>query len=387
MEPKTQMTARLLRLFVLVAVVVAAGTVHAQGSITPKPPDVGASAFLLLDFASGRVLAALEPDRQLEPASLTKMMTAYVTFAELEDGNISLSDQVLISEKAWKTGGSKMFVEVDKRVSVENLLKGVIVQSGNDASVALAEYIAGDVSTFGSLMNQYAAKLGMTRSNFVNPTGLPAPEHHTTATDLALLAVAMIRDFPDYYKWHALRKFAFNDIEQLNRNKLLWRDESVDGIKTGYTSAAGYCMVISAQRDDMRLVSVVLGSASGKSRAQESQALLNFGFRFYESHRVYAAGEPITRVRVWKGESEEFDLGLLADLNVTVPRGQYKKLDATLEVEVNIEAPVVKGGTHGRVVLNLADELIAERALVALNDVQEGGAWRQLVDYVKLLFH
>ena len=381
------MTLRFFQWTLLLGAVFAANALSAQTSITPKPLEIAASAFLLMDASSGRVLAGLEPDRQLEPASLTKMMTAYVAFAELQEGNIALTDQVLVSELAWKTGGSKMFIEVDKRVSVEDLLKGVIVQSGNDASVALAEYIAGDVSTFGGLMNQYAVRLGMTKSNFVNATGLPADDHYTTATDLAQLAIAMIRDFPTYYKWHAQKKFTFNDIEQFNRNKLLWRDESVDGIKTGYTSSAGYCMVVSAEREGMRLVTVVLGSASAKSRARESHALLNYGFRFYETHRLYGAGEPITRTRVWKGESEQLELGLIGDLYVTVPRGQYKKLDATLEIDINIEAPVIQGETRGRVVLKLADELVVERALVALRGVPEGGIWRQVTDYVKLLFH
>ena len=361
--------------------------VFGQTSVTPKAPAIGASAFLLVDFDSGQVLAELEPDRPLEPASLTKIMTAYVVFAELAEGNISLTDEVLISEKAWKTGGSKMFVEVDTRVSVDDLLKGVIVQSGNDSSVALAEFIAGDESTFAALMNQYSAKLGMSGSNFTNATGLPDEEHYTTAADLALLSAAMIRDFPELYQLHAVRKFVYNDIEQLNRNKLLWRDESVDGIKTGYTSSAGYCMVTSAQRDDMRLISVILGSANEKTRAKESQALLNFGFRFYESHQPYGASEPITRVRVWKGEAEDFALGLLSDLDVTVPRGQYKKIEAIVELDVDIEAPVLKGEAHGRVVLKLGEEIVAERELVALEDVPEGGIWRQLTDNVKLLFH
>jgi D-alanyl-D-alanine carboxypeptidase (penicillin-binding protein 5/6) len=381
------MTLRFFQWALLLGAVFAANALPAQTSLTPKPLEIAASAYLLIDASSGRVLAGSELDRQLEPASLTKMMTAYVAFAELQEGNIALTDQVLVSELAWKTGGSKMFIEVDKRVSVEDLLKGVIVQSGNDASVALAEYIAGDVSTFGGLMNQYAARLGMTKSNFVNATGLPADDHYTTATDLAQLAIAMIRDFPTYYKWHAQKKFTFNDIEQFNRNKLLWRDESVDGIKTGYTSSAGYCMVVSAEREGMRLVAVVLGSASAKSRARESHALLNYGFRFYETRRLYGAGEPITRTRVWKGESEQLELGLIGDLYVTVPRGQYKNLDATLEIDINIEAPVIQGETRGRVVLKLADELVAERVLVALRGVPEGGIWRQVTDYVKLLFH
>ena len=236
-------------------------------TMVPKPPDVSASAYMLVDFTSGLQLAGDNVDARLEPASLTKMMTAYVVFAELTEGNIALDDLVLISEKAWRTGGSKMFVEVDKQVDVESLLKGVIVQSGNDASVALAEFIAGDESAFANLMNQYAVRLGLKDSNFQNSTGLPDDDHYTTAADLVTLSIAMIRDFPALYRWHAIKSFKWNDIDQRNRNKLLWRDDSVDGIKTGYTSSAGYCMVTSALREDMRLIAVVLGSKSEKIRA------------------------------------------------------------------------------------------------------------------------
>ena len=379
-------TPRFVLPLTLVIVQLFANQLWAQG-LVPKAPEIPAVAYLLQDHATGRVLAAGGEDLRLAPASLTKMMTAYVVFAELKEGNIALTDQVLISEKAWRTGGSKMFIEVDKRVSVEDLLKGVIVQSGNDASVALAEYIAGDEATFARLMNQYAERMGMTGSNFLNSTGLPDPEHYTTATDLALLATAMIRDFPDLYQWHAIKKFVFNDIEQRNRNKLLWRDDSVDGIKTGYTSDAGYCIVVSAMRDNMRLTSVILGSASEKTRTKESQALINFGFRFFETRELYDAGEAVTRIRVWKGEAEEVALGLGKPLHVTVPRGQFDKLDATVEVDAQVTAPVVKGERRGRVVLKLGDELVAERPLVAMSSVPEGSLIRRLTDNIKLLFH
>lgn len=387
---QTNWAAKLMR-STLVVVFAACGLLLTASAgaqtLVPKPPDVSAPAYMLVDFTSGLQLAGDNVDARLEPASLTKMMTAYVVFAELTEGNIALDDLVLISEKAWRTGGSKMFVEVDKQVDVESLLKGVIVQSGNDASVALAEFIAGDESAFANLMNQYAVRLGMKDSNFQNSTGLPDDDHYTTAADLVTLSIAMIRDFPTFYQWHAIKSFKWNDIDQRNRNKLLWRDDSVDGIKTGYTSSAGYCMVTSALREDMRLIAVVLGSKSQKIRAKESQALLNFGFRFYETHEVYARGAPLTKVRVWKGEREELDLGLMASLAVTVPRGQFKKLEATVEVDADIVAPVAKGETHGRVVLQLGDEQIAQRPLVALTEIPEGGLWRKLQDNVKLLFH
>lgn len=272
----------------------------ASAAIVPDAPQVGARAFLLQDFDSGRVLAESNADERMEPASLTKIMTSYVVFEELKQGNITLDDKVLVSEKAWRMGGSKMFIEVNTEVTIDQLLKGVIIQSGNDASVALAEYIAGDESAFADLMNQYALRLGMSGSNFVNASGLPHPDHYTTARDMATLAAAMIRDFPTLYKMHAEKQYEYNGIAQHNRNRLLWRDDSVDGLKTGHTESAGYCLVASAERDGMRLISVVMGSKSERSRAKESTALLSYGFRFFETHRLYGAREPLTQIRVWK---------------------------------------------------------------------------------------
>ncbi len=277
----------------------------ASAAIVPDAPSVGARAYILQDFDSGRVLAEVNADERMEPASLTKIMTAYVVFEELEQGKIAMEDQVLVSEKAWRMGGSKMFIEVDTKVSVEDLLKGLIIQSGNDASVALAEFIAGDEDAFADLMNQYAVRLGMTGTHFINASGLPHPEHYTTARDTATLAAAMIRDFPELYKIHAVKEYEYNGIVQHNRNKLLWRDESVDGLKTGHTESAGYCLVASAERDGMRLISVVMGSESERSRARESIALLSYGFRFFETHRLYGALEPLTEIRIWKGEIEK----------------------------------------------------------------------------------
>ena len=354
-------------------------------TLVPKSPDINARAWVLQDFDSGRVIAENNPEIRLEPASLTKMLTVYVAFSELKEGNIALEDMVRVSEKAWKTTGSRMFIEVDKQVSVQDLLMGVIVQSGNDAAVALSEYIAGDQASFAGLMNQYAKRLGMNGSNFVNSTGLPADDHYTTAADLAKLSIGLIRDFPTLYAWHAIRKFTFNGIEQPNRNKLLWRDESVDGIKTGYTSSAGYCLVVSAKRANMRLVSVLLGSQSVKSRAEQTQTLINYGFRFYESHRLYAAGDSLTSVRLWKGEKTALSIGLRHDLHITVPRGQYDSLEAVLEIDANIVAPVVSGEKKGKVTLKLGNEMLYERPLVALESVAQGSLWQRMTDHIRLM--
>ena len=358
----------------------------ASASLVPKAPDINARAWILQDFDSGLVLAEHNVDARLEPASLTKMLTVYVVFAELREGNISLDDLVLVSEKAWKTTGSRMFIEVDTQVSVEHLLLGIIVQSGNDASVALGEYIAGDEASFAGLMNQYAKRLGMADSNFTNSTGLPDDNHYTTAKDLVRLSVSLIRDFPILYQWHAQRQFKFNNIEQPNRNRLLWRDESVDGIKTGYTASAGYCLVASAKRDDMRLVSVLLGSQSGKSRTAQTQALLNYGFRFYETHRLYGVGEPVTNVRLWKGEKDTLSIGLRRDIFVNVPRGQYKFIDAQVEIDRTIVAPVAQGEMKGKVMFTLGEETLGEYPLVALESVSEGNLWTRLSDTIRLMF-
>ena len=377
---------RFLRRFLFVLLIFAGNDpVIAATSLVPKSPDINARAWVLRDFQSGRLIAESNIDARLEPASLTKMLTAYVAFAELKEGNIALEDMVLVSEKAWKTTGSRMFIEVDKQVSVQDLLMGIIVQSGNDAAVTLAEYIAGNEGSFAGLMNQYAKRLGMTDSNFVNSTGLPHALHYTTARDLSILAVELIRDFPTLYQWHAIRKFTFNNIEQSNRNNLLWRDDSVDGIKTGYTQSAAYCLVASAKREDMRLVSVVLGSQSEKARAEQTQSLLNYGFRFYETHRLYGAGEKITSVRIWKGEKQQLAIGVKRDLFITVPRGQYKSLDAVVEIDANIIAPVTRGESKGRMTLSLGAKSLGEHPLVALESVPEGNLWRRLSDNIRMM--
>ncbi len=348
----------------------------------PPPPDIAAKGYVLEDFHSGRVLAAHNADARLEPASLTKIMTAYVVFKELAEGNVHLDDEVLISKKAWRTPGSRTFVEVGKRVPVEALIKGMIVQSGNDASVALAEHIAGTEATFAELMNNYARELGMTHSHFVNATGLPHAGHYTTARDIARLTRALIREFPEYYKWYSLRDFRHGGITQKNRNKLLWMDPSVDGVKTGHTQSAGYCLVASAQRASMRLISVVLGTASADARAQASQALLNYGFRFFETHRLYRAGQALARVRVWRGARKEVAVGPVADVWVTIPRKQYKRLAPRMELDDHLSAPVAQGRRLGRLKISLGDQVLTEAPLAALEAVPEGGLWDRARDAV-----
>jgi D-alanyl-D-alanine carboxypeptidase (penicillin-binding protein 5/6) len=346
----------------------------------PAPPDVAATGYLLIDFLSGKVLAEKGAGQRLDPASLTKIMTAYAVFHELKQGNIQLEDKVLISEKAWRTPGSRMFVEVGKQVKVTDLIKGMIIQSGNDACVALAEHIAGSEATFAELMNNHAYRLGMANTHFDNSTGLPHENHYTTPSDIAKVAIATIREFPEYYAWYHEKSFVFNNIEQHNRNKLLWRDESVDGIKTGHTEDAGYCLVASALRDNMRLISVVMGTKSEEARAKASQSLLNYGFRFYETHQLYAAGETLNRARIWKGENENLPLGLSQDLNITIPRHQYQNLDAQLEVKPKIMAPIERGEVLGQVHVTLDGEPVASVDLIALKGVADGNLWQQLKD-------
>ena len=351
----------------------------------PAPPTLPASGYLLLDYHSNQVLAAKNTEQRLEPASLTKIMTAYAVFRELQEGNIQLQDDVLISEKAWRTPGSRMFIEVGKKVKVEDLVKGMIIQSGNDACVALAEHIAGSEATFAEVMNNHAERLGMRNTNFVNSTGLPDDAHYTTPEDIAKVSAATIREFPEYYPWYKEKDFFFNKIKQHNRNKLLWRDESVDGIKTGHTEAAGYCLVASAQRNEMRLISVVMGTSSEEARAKASQSLLNYGFRFYETHHLYSAEEVLNRTRIWKGDKERLALGLQHDLSVTIPRRQYNNLDARMEVDPKIMAPVRQGDTLGMVRINLHGEEIAQAELVALESINDGNIWQLVKDSALLL--
>lgn len=351
----------------------------------PAPPTVAGTGHLLIDYDSGRILSAKNAEQPLEPASLTKIMTAYVVLREIQGGHVTLQDQVLVSKKAWRTPGSRMFIEVGKKVSLETLLKGMIIQSGNDASVALAEHVAGSEETFANLMNEHAQRLGMVNTHFVNSTGLPADNHLTTAQDIASVTAATIREFPEYYQWYATKEFTFNDITQKNRNRLLWRDEAVDGVKTGHTDAAGYCLVASGKKDGMRLISVIMGTQSEDARAKESQALLNYGFRFFETHRLYGAGDKLTTTRVWKGSQERLNLGVDKDLFITIPRREYKNLNASMTINPKLLAPVVKGAALGKVIIALEGETLLETNLIALESIPEGGILQNVKDTVLLV--
>jgi serine-type D-Ala-D-Ala carboxypeptidase (penicillin-binding protein 5/6) len=373
-------------LLMVIPVALAQEPAPAQDNAIPTPPALSARGHLLLDHASGAVLAEQAADERLEPASLTKIMTAYVVFRELADGKLKLDDMATISEKAWRTGGSKMFIEVGKQVSIEDLLKGMIVQSGNDASVALAEHIAGTEATFAEMMNTQAARLGMTNSHFVNTAGLPDPEHYTTPRDIAKVAAAVIREFPDYYAWYSLPDFTFNNIKQSNRNRLLRLDPSVDGVKTGHTAAAGYCLVSSAERDGRRLLAVVMGTGSDRERFSDSQALLNYGFSFSETHRPFPGGEPVEDLRIWGGDATSLPVGPARDLYVTIPRGKYSALTAELEPAEDISAPVAWGDVIGEIIFRLDGEEIRREPAVALADVGRGNFLRRGWDSVLRLF-
>lgn len=354
--------------------------------ITPAPPPLSARGYLLIDQHSGRVLASKAENERMEPASITKLMTAYVIFNALRAGQIELSDQVLVSEKAWRTPGSRMFIEVGKRVPVELLLQGMIVQSGNDASVALAEHVAGSEEIFAGLMNQLADQLGMIETHYVNSTGLPAEDHYTSAADIAKLAKAIITEYPEYYRWYSQREFTFNDIKQSNRNSLLWRDPSVDGLKTGFTDAAGYCLVSSAARNGMRLIAVVLGNRNEDARARESQTLLNYGFRFFETRLLYPAGGAVTEARVWKGSRELADLGVKDNFYVTVPKGSYDQLEAAVDVPARLMAPLDPSQQLGQIRVVLDEQTMASADLYTLTDVETGNLWQRSRDTVLLWF-
>ncbi len=361
-------------------------TLAEAGSPIPSPPSVDAGSYVLMDYRTGRTLAEKDADRELDPASITKVMTAYVVFDALADGTISLEDQVTVSERAWRMAGSRMFIEVGRQVAVEDLLQGMIIQSGNDASVALAEHVAGSEEAFVDLMNQYADRLGLDSTRYQNATGMPVEDHYTTARDIAVLARALVEDFPEYYHWYSERHFTYNGIRQDNRNLLLWRDDSVDGIKTGHTSSAGYCLLTSAKRDDMRLISVVMDSSDERSRADASQSLLNYGFRFFETHRLYETDETLSEERLWGGEIDKLRVGLKEDLYVTVPRGQYRELEPVMNLPEQLEAPIQAGDELGTVKVSLNGEVLAEAPLYALEDGPRGALWKRLVDRVRLFF-
>jgi D-alanyl-D-alanine carboxypeptidase (penicillin-binding protein 5/6) len=352
----------------------------------PAPPKLNFKSHYLIDFTTDRVLSANGADEQLAPASLTKLMTAYVVFGALESGRIRLDDRAHVSEKAWRMGGTRMFIEVNSDVRVEDLLRGLLIQSGNDAAVALAEHVAGSVEAFVTQMNVAAKALNMQNSMFRNPHGLPARGHYTTAHDLAILAKAIIGEFPDFYSLYAERQFSYNGIAQHNRNALLWRDPSVDGMKTGYTDAAGYCLVSSAARDGMRLIAVVLGAPSARLRNDGAQKLLEYGFTNYETHKLYAAGQEIDNARVWGGELEYAGLGLTEDIYVTIPRGAYPKLAASMDVVAELAAPLARGTTVGEVKISFAGAELVKSPLVVLTSVMDGGVWARMRDELQLLW-
>jgi len=344
-----------------------------KGLPTPAAPSLSANSYILVDFNSGDVLVESDPDMRVEPASITKVMTSYVVFTELAAGNISLTDTVSVSENAWRTGGSRMFIDPSMEVTIEQLIKGMVIQSGNDASVALAEHLAGTEEAFAALMNHYAEQLGMTNSHFMNATGLPHEDHYTSARDVATLSIALIENFPEYYHWYSEKEYSFNNIRQHNRNNLLWRDPAVDGLKTGHTEAAGYCLAASAKRDGMRLVSVVLGSGSETARVNESQSLLNYGFRFFETIQLYKSGQELAQGKVWKGEADQIRLGIRDALFVTIPRGRYEDLDAQVEMRPELIAPITEGEEVGQISIRLDDVEIKNRGLVALETINEAG--------------
>ena len=358
----------------------------------PAPPQLKLRSFIVLDHDSGRVLAAMDPDSRHEPASLTKLMTAYVVFHALQQGRIKLEDMVTVSENAWrqaspKLGGSAMYIEVGKQVSVENLIQGMIVQSGNDATVALAEHVGGTETAFTDMMNSYAKQLGLTGSHFTDAAGMPSTEQYITARDAAVLASALIREYPTYYRWYSQKEFSWNGITQQNRNRLLWRDPSVDGVKTGHTVSAGYNLITSAKRSDMRLVSVVLGAESMNAREDASAALLNYGFNFFETRRVYAAGQPLATVHVWKGAEPEVGLALQRDLYVTGQRGHMGSVKAELDLPDPVLAPLSRSEPSGKARIVVAGSTIASHDLYPVKDIAEGGMFRRGIDTVKLWFH
>lgn len=347
---------------------------------------MAANSYLLIDAETQRVLVEHNSRQPLPPASLTKIMTAYVAEVELASGRIKLEDEVPISVHAWQAEGSRMFIQEGTTVPLELLLRGVIISSGNDASIAIAEYIAGSESAFADMMNEQARRIGMTDSHFENATGLPAPEHKTTAWDLALLTRALIRDFPEHYAIYAEKSFKFNGIDQPNRNRLLWRDRTVDGVKTGHTEEAGYCLVASAKREEQRLISVVMGTESEEARMRESQKLLSYGFRYFQTNHLYEAGVPLKTARVWYGNRKEVGLGAAAPVTVTITRGAYDQLKAELVVPNAIEAPIAEGQEIGRLVLKLGPEIVSEVPLVALEAVDEAGVFARIWDFLLLLF-
>ncbi len=361
-------------------------TLQSWAQVQPPAPAVEARAWLLFDVNSGQVLASRNASDRFEPASLTKLMTAYLVFGALKQKSLKPEQVVPVSTRAWKAEGSRMFIEPNKPVTVDELLRGMIIQSGNDASIALAEAVAGSEEVFAQMMNREAKRLGMNNTNFTNATGLTAPQLHSSAEDLAKLVVALIRDYPEHYALYSQKEYRYNNISQANRNRLLWLDPTVDGVKTGYTENAGYCLVTSARRGERRLVSVVLGTASESARSTESQKLLNWGFQFYDSVKLYAAGQPVTSLRVWKGASSTLKAGFTSDLYVAVPKGQGDKVKAVVESLQPLLAPVNPGQRVGMLKIEIDGRPHAELPVVALESVPVAGIFGRAWDSLRLLF-
>jgi len=359
----------------------------ASQMVIPAPPQLAAKSYVLLDAASGKVLVESNGDQRLPPASLTKLMTAYIATVEIRKGQIGEQDLVTVSEKAWRTGGSRMFIQVDTQVSVSDLLHGIIIQSGNDASVALAEHIAGSEEAFADMMNAAAERLGMKNSHFMNATGLPDPEHYSSAHDMAILARAIINEDAEHYAIYSQKEFFWNNIKQPNRNLLLWRDKTVDGLKTGHTEEAGFCLVSSALRDGARMITSVFGTVSEQARAAETQKLLTYGFRFFETRTFYQKGAELAQAQVWKGAARQLKAGLANDLTLTLPKGQLDKLQAGMSLNPQLIAPIQQGDVIGKVEVKLGEEVVHSADLVALETVEEGGLFRRLWDSIRLFFY
>jgi D-alanyl-D-alanine carboxypeptidase (penicillin-binding protein 5/6) len=351
--------------------------------ITPKAPSINAAAYVVLDYNSGAIIASNNVDAKRAPASLTKLMTAYVVFQLIKDGRANLDDDVKISEKAWKTGGSKSFIEVGKTIKLETLLKGMIIQSGNDAAVALAEHIAGTEGTFTAYMNEYAQELGMLNTRFENASGLDYQDQQTSAADMAILAAATIRDFPEFYPWYKQKEFTYHDIKQRNRNKLLWSDNTVDGLKTGFTKKAGYNLVASANRMDMRLVSVVLGSGSTASRTEQTQKILDYGFRFFETIKISDVSK---EVPISKSTNDTINVGLSGETYLTLARGQFKLSQQAIALNGELSAPIKQGDAVGHLIITFQGETLTKLPLIALEDAQEAGFFSRMIDNIKSIF-
>ena len=377
---------RVMGVFAVCALFFMGFGVLASPEIIPAPPELAAEGYLLIDATTAASLVEFNADQRLPPASLTKIMTSYVAAKEIERGTVTLDDQVAVSIKAWRMEGSRMFIQEGTKVRLEDVLRGIIVQSGNDASVALAEHVSESEDAFADLMNQYAQQLGMRDTHFVNATGLPDENHYTTASDLSRLTVALINQFPEHYKMYSEKHFTYSDIKQPNRNKLLMRDSSVDGVKTGHTNAAGYCLIASAVRDDMRLLSVVMGASSEEGRAAESQKLLTYGFRYFETARLYRADKALRQVRVWGGQHSTVKLGLTADVVMTIPKGVREQLEAGIQVKNEIHAPIEKGDELGSLTVSVPGKEDISVPLTALNGVQEAGLFVRIWDSILLFF-